>query len=78
MTLYSEDQACPSVDPVVLFNMVLIEHLHGPSSPSTILNAFLHFSHEAYIAYIGFRLLLSRLTIHDNRFSRPASVFASK
>ena len=27
--------------------------------------------------YIGFKLLLSRSTIHDKRFVRPVSVFAS-
>ena len=27
--LYSEDNGRPSIDPVVLFNMVLIQHLYG-------------------------------------------------
>ena len=27
--LYSEDNGCPSIDPVVLFKMVLIQHLYG-------------------------------------------------
>ena len=27
--LYSEDNGRPSVDPVVLFKMVLIQHLYG-------------------------------------------------
>ena len=30
--LYSEDDGRPSVDPVVLFKMVLIQHLYGLSS----------------------------------------------
>ena len=27
--LYCEDNGCPSIDPVVLFKMVLIQHLYG-------------------------------------------------
>lgn len=30
--LYSEDNGRPSIDPVVLFKMVLIQHLYGPPS----------------------------------------------
>ena len=30
--LYSEDNGRPSVDPVVLFKMVLIQHIYGLSS----------------------------------------------
>ena len=30
--LYSEDGGRPSIDPVVLFKMVLIQHLYGPPS----------------------------------------------
>lgn len=32
----------------------------------------------AYYFHIGFKFLLSRSTIQDKRFSRPASVFASR
>jgi len=32
--LYCEDNGRPSIDPVVLFKMVLIQHLYGLLSPS--------------------------------------------
>ena len=32
--LYCEDNGRPSIDPVVLFKMVLIQHLYGPAIPS--------------------------------------------
>ena len=38
-SLYSEDNGRPSIDPAVLFKMVLIQHLYG--LPSLFLNGIL-------------------------------------
>ena len=38
--LYCKDNGRPSIDPVVLFKMVLIQHLYGlPSLPSILLHS---------------------------------------
>ena len=34
--LYCEDNGRPSIDPVVLFKMVLIQHLYGLPSPAAL------------------------------------------
>ena len=44
--LYCEDNGRPSIDPVVLFKMVLIQHLYGlPSLRRTAVNANIKVSH---------------------------------
>ena len=54
--LYSEDNGRPSVDPVVLFKMVLIQHLYGlPSLRRTAEEVGLN------IAYRWFRVIHCRM-----------------
>ena len=50
--LYSEDQGRPSVDPVVLFKMVLIEHLYGLGSlRRTAEEVSLNVAYRWYLGY---------------------------
>ena len=52
--LYCEDNGRPSIDPVVLFKMVLIQHLHGlPSLRRTAEEVSLN---VAYRWFLGYRL----------------------
>lgn len=52
--LYSEDNGRPSVDPVVLFKMVLIQHLYGlPSLRRTAEEVYLN---NAYRWFLGYTL----------------------
>ena len=53
-SLYSEDNGRPSIDPVVLFKMVLIQHLYGlPSLRRTAEEVYLN---NAYRWFLGYTL----------------------
>ncbi len=50
--LYSEDNGRPSVDPVVLFKMVLIQHLYGlPSLRRTAEEVGLNVAYRWFLGY---------------------------
>lgn len=50
--LYSEDNGRPSVDPVVLFKMVLIQHLYGlPSLRRTAEEVDLNIAYRWFLGY---------------------------
>lgn len=50
--LYSEDNGRPSVDPVVLFKMVLIQHLYGlPSLRRTAEEVGLNIAYRWFLGY---------------------------
>ena len=50
--LYSEDNGRPSVDPVVLFKMVLIQHLYGlPSLRRTAEEVSLNIAYRWFLGY---------------------------
>ena len=50
--LYSEDNGRPSVDPVVLFKMVLIQHLYGlPSLRRTAEEVNLNMAYRWFLGY---------------------------
>lgn len=51
-SLYSEDNGRPSVDPVVLFKMVLIQHLYGlPSLRRTAEEVDLNIAYRWFLGY---------------------------
>ena len=50
--LYSEDQGRPSVDPVVLFKIVLIQHLYGiPSLRRTLAEIDMNMAYRWFLGY---------------------------
>ena len=51
--LYCADNGRPSVDPVVLFKMVLIQHLYGLGS--SVRSFSLPFQYSTYRSYLSYR-----------------------
>ena len=50
--LYSEDQGRPSIDPVVLFKIVLIQHLYGiPSLRRTLAEIDMNMAYRWFLGY---------------------------
>lgn len=50
--LYSEDDGQPSVDPVVLFKIVLLQHLYGiPSLRRTVAEAEMNIAYRWFLGY---------------------------
>ena len=51
-TLYCEDNGRPSIDPVVLFKMVLVQHLYGlPSLRRTAEEVSLNIAYRWFLGY---------------------------
>ena len=70
--LYCDDNGRPSIDPVVLFKMVLIQHLYGlPSLQRTADEVSLNI---AYRWFLGYRTLECGNRINDNILQRAYSV----